>query len=157
MAVCIFRSCRAENRPGSKIFPENSDRSPSSERRDSIHASLRSSIRLLFYFFLFLSGFSLYQFRPFRYFFHPISPRAPRVYESNTRQSDTRNDRGKPRKSDGRSTCFATRNAEALRLACPDNFDNKKLARNRKSVLFSTLPISPTLPLTPVVAKRKRK
>lgn len=56
-AVCIFRSCRAKNRSGSKIFPENSDRSPLSEQRNSVHAPLRSSIRLLFYFFLLLQAF----------------------------------------------------------------------------------------------------
>lgn len=45
-----------------------------------------------------------------------------RVYESNIRQSDTRNERGKPRKSNGRSTCFATRNAGSVEIGLSGKF-----------------------------------
>jgi len=107
MAVRIFQS--GELTGVQKIFSENLDCSLPS---DSIHASLRSSIRLLFYFFLF-KLFSL-PFRPFRYFFHPISRRA-REYMNPIFVKVTRGTiSGKPQKSNGRSTCFATRNAGRL-------------------------------------------
>lgn len=81
---------------------------------------------------LFFSPFRLFSlpFRPFRYFFHSISRRAPSVW---IQYSSKWHDRGKPQKSDGRSTCFASRNAGALILAYPENFHNKKLNSKQKT------------------------
>lgn len=138
MAVRIFQS--GESTGVQKIFSENLDRSLPS---DSIHASLRSSIRLLFYFF---------SFQPFLSAIPSVSLFLSSYIASYAREymnpifvKVTRGTiRGKPQKSNGRSTCFATRNAG--RLACVCVFGNfliiKKLARNRKFLVFSTLSIS---------------
>lgn len=122
MAVCVFFEAAERIIDRGPRFPPRirttsvfTITAPSERtRRDSIHASLRSSIRLPFYFFPFLSGFSLchsvhsdISFSLYRV--------VRRVYESNIRQSDTRNDRGKPQRSNGGSTCFAARNAGASR------------------------------------------
>jgi len=145
---------RAENRPASKIFPENSDRSPSSERHDSIHASLRSSIRdccfIFFSFQVFLSAIpSVPIFLSF--YIASCAECMNPIFVKVTRRAISVNRR--KAMADLRVSQLETR--ERWDWHIRKILIIKKLARNRKYVLLSILSITSTLSSVPMVAKQE--